>query len=226
MPDGAGVAIGGAIIYEDDKNIGTGAVQLIQAGGVPPAIVPSYGRNPNLDKFGNFDLAMDSYYHQENITIEGIKQLYFPIDNSYEEYVKLATSDSLTSVNNTISNDAPPQFAITNEDVFRTGFNNFVYVLGAPASSACFKVDIYCNFECLPNAKFLNYLPLSMGTFTLSNEEKKNAITIIQNKPIMKMEEDLDYNKLPNIWEKMEKKIQKFITFNTEINFFRCYSCI
>ena len=76
-------------------------------------------------------------------------------------------------------------FSIKDSDLYKSGFNQFVYVLGAPPSSSCFKVDIYCNFECLPNASFLNYLPLSTTPGAMSNYDKKTTIGIVQQKPIM-----------------------------------------
>ena len=84
-----------------------------------------------------------------------------------------------------------------------------VYVQGAPPSSACFKVDFFCNFECLPNAQYLNYLPLSMNLETPTPKEKKEAIMYIQKKPIMTIKEATDLSNsmaAPSIWDKMKKK--------------------
>ena len=75
----------------------------------------------------------------------------------------------------------------TKRDVLRNGFRYMIYVLGAPPSTACFKCDIYCNFECLPNAEFLNYLPLTLNLDPTTTEEKIKYINIIKKKPIMKI---------------------------------------
>ena len=96
---------------------------------------------------------------------------------------------------------------VSTEDYLRNGFRQVVYVLGAPANQACFKLDIYCNFECLPASPFLNYLPLSMSTNFVSPEMKKQASVIIQQKPIMKSnEEDTGSAAAPSIWEKLKNK--------------------
>ena len=167
--------IGGAIIYDDTKRIGTNYYEI--AGGVRRM---SATGNTDYAKYGNFDLAMDSFYRQENLCLEGLRELYFPLDNSYEEYTKLVGTSALTEeYNGTLT------FSIKDSDLYKSGFNQFVYVLGAPPSSSCFKVDIYCNFECLPNASFLNYLPLSTTPGTISNYDKKTTIGIVQQKPIM-----------------------------------------
>ena len=159
--------------------------------------------NTDYAKYGNFDLAMDSFYRQENLCLEGLRELYFPLDNSYEEYTKLVGTSALTEeYNGTLT------FSIKDSDLYKSGFNQFVYVLGAPPSSSCFKVDIYCNFECLPNASFLNYLPLSSTPNAISNYDKKTTIGIVQQKPIMKFDENITYDD-KNDWENNIRDIMK-----------------
>lgn len=199
--DIASGVIGGAILYDDNKYIGCRNEAIPLAGGNPE---DRASLNPGLEKYGNFDLAMDSFYHQENMVIEGLRELYFPVDNSYEEYTKLANVDNISWEKSI----ATGQFVseMPDADMYKSGFNFFVYVLGAPPSSACFKVDIYCNFECLPNASFLNYLPLSMNTDSISSTEKKNAISVIQNKPVMTLKDKFSTVTMPSIWEKLQNK--------------------
>ena len=192
--------IGGAIVFDEDMHIGGG---FTETGGTNYVT-----NNPNLAKYGNFDLAMDSFYHQENLTLEGIRELYFPIDNSYEEYFKLF-NDVLPTYTK-----IPGIFSITAEDdYYKSGFNFFIYTLGAPSNSACLKLDIYCNYECLPNAAFMNYLPISMTPYPVSPEEKRSANVIIQQKPIMKVKEGEkdDYSSTPGIFNKMINKFGGFI---------------
>ena len=194
--------IGGAIMYDDNKALASSysAVNNQTGQNLPGSTI-----NEGLEKYGNFDLAMDSFYHQENMVLEGVRELYFPLDNSYEEYTKLAGAGDITVTRNDANTGTI--FSVNDTDSYKSGFNFFVYVLGAPASSACFKVDIYCNFECLPNASFLNYLPLSMNAGTISNAEKKSAISIIQQKPVMNLKEKgLAIVSKPSIWEKMKNK--------------------
>ena len=192
--------IGGAIVYQDNKSIG--AEYKLEGDAV---LKKTY--NIDLNKYGNFDLAMDSFYHQENLCLEGIRELYFPLDNSYEEYTQLTGVSKAEPVIRNIDLTEFAEFEIKDVDSFKSGFNQFIYVLGAPPSSSCFKVDIYCNFECLPNATFLNYLPLSMNADSITNSEKKAAIAIVQKKPIMSTK---DQNAItiskPSIWEKLKNK--------------------
>lgn len=182
--------IGGAIIFDENPYLG-GKSYFISCDGehdVATNISNQVGSSnsfvpPGIGKFANFDLAMDSFYHQENMILEGVRQLYFPIDNSYEEYSKLLNATSIENVSNNF------KIEVSTEDL-KSGFNFFIYTMGAP-SGACLKLDIYCNYECLPNAAFLNYMPISVSNYGMSNQEKKDAIKVVQEKPIMKADETI-----------------------------------
>ena len=185
--------IGGAIIFDENpylngkawirKGDGTTAFNALPIGTAPENLY-----NNGLGKYGNFDLAMDSFYHQENLCLEGIRQLYFPIDNSYEEYSKLLNQYNVEQISS--DQDGKVQIELSTDN-YKSGFNFFIYTLGAPTGS-CLKLDIYCNFECLPNASFLNYMPVSVSTYGISNQDKKEAINIVQEKPIMKSNETIE----------------------------------
>ena len=82
-----------------------------------------------------------------------------------------------------------------------------IYVLGAPASQACFKVDIYLNFECLPNSEFLNYMPITPNNTCIDPHYKKQAIAETQRRSVTKANSDEALPPAPpSIWEKMKKK--------------------
>ena len=89
---------------------------------------------------------MDSFYHRENLCLEGLRMLYFPLDNSYDEYVK-ANCSFQTTFGDKKDNNIGTEIVRLREPYFKNGFNFFVYVLNAPSKSSCFKLDIYCNFE-------------------------------------------------------------------------------
>ena len=189
--DIASGVIGGAIVFDESKELGCDGIETVVGADDNVHRINFATRPTNLDKYGNFDLAMDSFYHQENLCIEGMRELYFPIDNSYEEYVKLLNPSLITGIRKHGVNDAIPVLS-ADEDYLKNGFRYMIYVLGAPPSSSCFKCDIYCNFECLPNAEFL---------------EKKEATLIIQQKPVMKISEsEKIVPRMPSIWERMKQK--------------------
>ena len=192
--DIASGVIGGAIIFDENPVIGSGYV-------IQDASSTTFSLNPNISKYGNFDLAMDSFYHQENLCLEGLRMLYFPIDNSFEEYTR--TVDG-THVNLSRTPESTQLIFSADQDYYKSGFNWLIYVLGAPPRSNCFKIDIYCNYECLPNAKFLNYIPLTMNPMNTSSDEKRKANLIVQQKPITKIGENIKV--MPDIWYKMKNK--------------------
>lgn len=199
--DIASGVIGGAIIYDESDTLG-GQVQA--KSGTNPYNPTGAGVNsvsPALAKFGNFDLAMDSFYHQENLCIEGTRMLYFPLDNSFEEYVKICDETVIGGG----ASGSSVCFQVA-QDYYKSGFNWFFYTLGAPASSNCFKIDIYCNFECLPNAKYLNYMPITLNPYIISTEEKKRMNLAVQNKPVLKANEEPDVTQIPSLFNKMIKK--------------------
>ena len=201
--DIASGVIGGAIVFDELDGIGGGFVLQTQTGQVTGTSIPT-----NISKYGNFDLAMDSFYHQENLCLEGIRELYFPIDNSFEEYVRMTDGANITleEVSNRI-------YFKSDQDYIKNGFNWMIYVLGAPANSACFKLDVYLNFECLPSASFLNYIPITLSPMGTSSDEKRKANLIVQQKPIMKLSEKNDYSPapMPSIWTKLKDKFNGYL---------------
>lgn len=200
--------VGGAVLFTDNSALG-GQVQVASSatGAYDPAGAGTNVVTTGLGQYGNFDLAQDSFYHSENMTLEGVRELFFPIDNSFEEYLKVLDKTSGLDGN---GGDSDPVEFVATPDMYKSGFNWFFYATNAPASSNCFKLDIYCNFECLPNAQFLNYMPISLTPFTVSVEEKKKAIVIAQQKPVMKSAEDT-YEQVgaPNLFNKMIKKFDQ-----------------
>ena len=181
--------IGGSVIFDESDVVG-GNFQV--NGAIVNGRFNSFPKS--LSKYGNFDLAMDAFYHQENLCLNGMRCLYFPVDNSYEEYTKVLNSGVCrANIFAPAGVDDPDHNVVditVDESYLKNGFRNMIYVLGAPANQACFKLDIYCNFECLPTSNFLNYLPLSMSTEFISGEQKRRAALIVQQTPIGKADDE------------------------------------
>ena len=193
--------IGGAIVFDEIPYL-NGKVNIKTADVTQNVELT----NPSIAKYGNFDLAMDSYYHQENLVLEGLRQLYFPLDNSYEEYAKLLNQDNIENISKISDNEFTIEL---NTDNYKSGFNFFIYTLNAPTGS-CLKFDIYCNFECLPTAEFLNYMPISVSTYGISNQDKKEALNIVQEKPIMKANETIEVQSPSSMgWKNYMKNMAK-----------------
>lgn len=200
--------IGGAIVFDERRNLGGGGETKYNGS--------TYGniyKMTGWGKYTNFDLAMDSFYHQENLSMQGIRELYFPWDNSYEEYVKL-TDSSTVKIDWDRANWSNGFTLLADEDYYKSGFTQMVYVLGAPPSSACFKVDIYENFETLPSPEFWNYMPISPPVSTyIDQKAKQEAIAIIQQKPITKSDgSDTIVTKAPqSFWGILKNKFKGYL---------------
>lgn len=171
--------IGGAVVFDEGIFPGYNFSSLEPPPPNPEGLCIPFN---SLKKYTNFDLAYDSFYYQENQSIEGIREIYFPLDNTYEEYTKACSNvQDFGKQSPTASNQyLMPSFQGTG----KCGFQQLVYVMGAPARSPCFKVDIYCNFETLPNAEFLNYMPISLSPKNIDPHIKKETMAIVQKNPI------------------------------------------
>lgn len=192
--------IGGAIFYDQVSTLGG---MVLKAEEEEEAVNTGC---PYISKYGVFDYALDAFYSQTNNTLEGIRMLYFPLDNSYEEYTKIMSPSVLAVEDKLIDTKV-----VLNPDPtsYKGTFNWFFWASGCPEGKACFKADIYCNFECLPNAKFLNYMPISINNIFIPHDKRKEWITQIQHHPIMKANEDISNEvTIPDIFIRMIKKFK------------------
>ena len=204
--DIASGAIGGAVLFDETNDIGARVI-VRQISGMSDQEYKYYNQPVFLQKYGNFNLAQDAFYWHENQAIEGIRMLYFPLDNSYEEYLKLDGPESMKVIyNGPGPKDQPEVPMICMDENTRNGFGFFIYTLNAPPNSTCFKVDIYCNFECLPDSKFMNYMPVSLCTEKLNQNEKKLALDEVKKNLITTANESNSNGK--SFWRKVIDKLK------------------
>jgi hypothetical protein len=133
-------AIGGAIIFDPN---------------VAPINVST--ANPALDKYGDFNLAQDSYYFQDNMTLNGMRELFFPLDSTYEQYLTTGTA--------------------------KNGFAFLIYIQDGVPTASNYKVDVYLNFEALADVSFLNYIPQSQCQ-PMDQSKKEEYVRAVQMNPI------------------------------------------
>lgn len=143
--------IGGAIAY--DKGIVPTAQASVLA---------------SLARYGDFNLARDAMFRQEHYALSGLRELYFPLDNSFEEYQGINTA--------------------------KEGFMFLVYIQNAPPSTQSFKIDLFFNFECLPDVEFMNYIPTE--TCKAPPSCKEEAYRIVKERPVVK-ESDVEVMPAP-----------------------------
>lgn len=167
--------IGGAIVF--DSNVGS-------------TIVDGTTTNANLAKYGNFNLAQDSYYFQENMTLNGLREIYFPLDTTFEQYRR----------------------AGPNQNDPKLGFSFVIYLQDGvyQPNATNYKLDIYCNYECLPDASFLNYVPTNTGSHA-SDETKNMAVRQAQLNAIGDGEIPRQKGTKKSFWENIKEKVGSYL---------------
>lgn len=142
--------------------------------------------NSDFDKYANFELIRDSPYFKEFNCLEGIKMLYFPLDNSFNEFKKVYDGNKLKIVR---GNNQRPYDVIIDDCYFNTGFFWACFLQGCTLSNPIhyYRIDFYSNYECLPRAELLNYIPISINVNYAPKELLKNVLEEIQDKAIQKI---------------------------------------
>lgn len=157
--------VGGAILY--DRKVGATALG---------------GLNADLQKYGNQNLMVDSTFHHRENVIEGLRQIYFPLDNSFEEYAALGQG--------------------------RNGFAFATYIGSAPPNSS-FRVDISLNYECLPSSDFLNYIPTTLSNCYNDSNKRDEAVREASRRPVTSAVEAKTQSKRLNFGNIFSKLITK-----------------
>lgn len=141
---------------------------------------------PSLQQYGNFELIRDSPYFKEVNVLEGIRALYFPIDNSYNEFRKVydGSNCSIRLVPGAGGNLG----YVMNTNDEKRGFAWCFYIMNAPTTNGRnFRIDLYANFECLPKPELLNYIPVSLNVYPLSKQLISQFIEEVKDKAIQKL---------------------------------------
>jgi hypothetical protein len=132
--------------------------------------------NNKMKEYVKYNNIRHLSYFKENNLIEGIRLLYFPVDNRGLEFKKLVTYESIYQVGMTSGNDYSTirRNLFLNSDNYDNRFSWLCFLENTPVNSHI-KIDLYCNFECVPDYKMLNYIPISVNCLTIT-EEKLNEI--------------------------------------------------
>lgn len=150
--DVASGVIGGAIVLGGGKTIFGGRYKQSTATDAPSFATAGYG-----NEYTVFNRLRYAPYFRENTILEGLRMLYFPVDNSYNEF------RAIVGQKNYFTGDTPSPWATKpyyNSYQFKD-FAWYFYVQGGPSQKS-FRLEMDCNFECLPSAAVLNYMPISV----------------------------------------------------------------
>ena len=99
--------------------------------------------------------------YREGTCLTGLSMIYYPLDNSYLEYVNVIDRNSLQPTNKRYGSYANPYVEVK-KDSYRGGFYWYIFSRDLPLNKWCILCDIVSNFECLPKAEFMNYAPVSI----------------------------------------------------------------
>lgn len=177
--------IGGGIAYTKSNFLGVRFGETLTSDDSYGTMCPAYA------EYGNFELIRDSYYNCENLCLEGLRMLYFPLDNSFNEFKRVFKGGKdILSVEHIVPDTGRGVTITISDDCFKSGFNWFVYTLGAPyvANGRNFRIDYYFNYECIPKAEFMNYMPVSLDCKPVMTEQvKKKIMEEVQGKALQKL---------------------------------------
>lgn len=137
-----------------------------------------------------FNVIRNAPYNYEGPLLDGVRLLYFPPDKSFEEFYPLVNYGNIREV---YYPEKLPLFAATDwepyfvSDAVKSGFNWYVYGGGLPYRESCIRLELCCNFECLPAAKFTNYMPIRPETRYIDAKEKKQVLNEVMKHSVTKL---------------------------------------
>ena len=216
--------LGGTIIIDKTSNI-SGYCSMRDTGKRASEIIKQVIPT-ELCKYNDINIIRNSFYYKEEDCLDGLKLVYFPVDNSYEEFKDIIDMDDIKNFRiydagyDDFGNIDNIEFNLN--DNYNSGFYFYFFCEGGVYRSK-YKVDLYCNFECLPNLNKFNYLSYNTNNMNITNNEKQEIINIIQNKPINKIR---DFTNILD-WKGILKKMKNHsINITSELNKKRDYNQI
>lgn len=148
--DASSGILGGAITFEDIPN---GTI------GVAPGA---------LARYGNFSFIEQSYYNTRANSLDGLRLLYVPVDQSAALFQNVGT--------------------------YRAGANFCMYGQSFPPSSACLRCDYFINIEATADPQFQKYVPSDMGQMSSSDLNKQKIDYVVANSKLGGTVTDFDNN--------------------------------
>ena len=160
-----------------------------------PVYDPSRSSNNDYmygHEFTDFNNINHLVYSHTGPAIEGIRMLYFPLDNKFEEFTKIFKGD----VNSYNAGPGYPyiNFAIDPKDG-RNSFWWLIYFQGLPVSTQCVRLELTINYELMPAEKYLNYMPINIQPIYIDSKTKKKILHKVASQAVTKNKDDDELNK-------------------------------
>ena len=174
--------IGAGTYFEDTSLVATGQMIFLNANLTRIGITEGGTKVFNEYDYNKFNKAED---YEEYQLIRGVRKIYYPIDKSYLDFYPVFNDDYIYSEENSVMSTTKPGFTD-----YKNGLWQGICIINGPPKGRIL-IDIYNNFECLPDAKFLNYLPLSTCPGCCSDKELKSIYDEVRNRSINKLNKNL-----------------------------------
>jgi len=142
-------------------------IGLNNQGVATPSLVSGATADTASSFFGQFNQIDNLYFHERTQAANGLRAIYFPVDDKYTYFLPLLTNAGPGS---------------TTTSTYNTGFYFAGYGQGLPASSGGVRFDFYINYECLVQPQFNNFIPSSPSNSS-SVDVLKTAGDLIANTP-------------------------------------------
>lgn len=170
--------MGGAIVLQDLNQI----AGLIRSTSGSTTVIEF-----DLNEFIEINRLRKSPYSIETSCLEGVRMLYFPLDDRFMEFKRMMTSYGCTARVRRIGASSYA-FLKGKQEHFQSGFNFFIYLYRCRADAKILDITTYLNFECIPNPEFLNYFPITINVFKtpkwkiseLAKTMEKHAVTALK----------------------------------------------
>ena len=124
--------IGGAIITEDSNYVSSHMQMIVNNDG----IIEGTSQNRMFYKYYDYNLVLNSLYHQQNKCIDGIRLIYFPLDNSYEEFVDVFTPKNVKETGFILNYNGIENAYLIGDKNFKNAFNFYHYKIRNAPSQA------------------------------------------------------------------------------------------
>lgn len=138
---------------------------------------------PFISRGGDFlsesTLRKQAYYAETNC-LNGLQFNYFPLDNSFLEYVYFLKESEIITTDHRNGNLSNANWAASKK-YYKSGFFWVIGAKGVP-NFPCIRCDIESNFECLPAVEFMNYAPISVYPYSLSPKDMNEIITLAKDR--------------------------------------------
>lgn len=176
--ESASGTIGGTPVFFKDYSVG-GRYSSTDQPEINPS-GPSYNVISGGGEFFDYKNIISQPYYKEGTCLNKLYMTYFPVDNTFFEFVRFPRKKDVMVTNYQYLNYYNPHWVYTSSSCYKTGFYWIIAIKELPPSSSCVRCELVSNFECLPTEEFLNYAPISNYYYALNKQDMTDVISRVK----------------------------------------------